>query len=199
MWPISYPEAAVTGTRGTRMTRNKIALILGLGLGVIGITGASLVLTGGHGQPSSQPAAAATRHPGAGQRAIASPRETAPAASPVAADASHRQTVPSWWRHGGRSRYAKVAADLWKVIITDVVKDKDATLTTDLRALSADSGSALGDLPPVGRAEYVAAMGDLHRAGETALRSGSYARATALVQAGLTKLHAFNVTVGLKA
>ena len=42
MWPISYPEAAVTGTRGTRMTRNKITLILGLGLGVIGITGASL-------------------------------------------------------------------------------------------------------------------------------------------------------------
>ena len=181
------------------MTRNKITLILGLGLGVIGITGASLAVVGGHGQPSSQPAAAAARHPGAGQRATASPREPTPAASPVAADASHRQTVPSWWRHGGRSRYAKVAADLWKVIITDVVKDKDATFTADLRALIADSGSALGDPPPVGRAEYVAAMSDLHRAGETALRSGSCARATVLVQAGLTKLHAFNVTAGLKA
>jgi len=198
MWPISYPEAAVTGTRGTRMTRYKIALILGLGLGVIGITGASLVLVGGHGQPSSQPAAVA-RHPGAGQRASAPLREPTPAASPVAADASHRQTVPSWWRHGGRSRYAKVAGDLWKVIITDVAKDKDATFTADLRALIADSGSALGDPPPAGRAEYVAAMGDLHRAGETALRSGSYVRATALVQAGLHKLHAFNVTAGLKA
>jgi hypothetical protein len=80
-----------------------------------------------------------------------------------------------------------------------VVKDKDATFTADLRALIADSGSALGDPPPVGRAEYVAAMGDLHRAGETTLRSGSYARAAALVQAGLHKLHAFNVTAGLKA
>jgi hypothetical protein len=77
------------------MTRHKIALILGLGLGVIGITGVSLALVGGHGQPSSQPAAAAARHAGVGQRATASPREPTPAASPVAAAASHRQTVPS--------------------------------------------------------------------------------------------------------
>ena len=79
------------------------------------------------------------------------------------------------------------------------MKDKDETYTADIRALIADSGSALGDPPPVGRTEYVAAMRDLHRAGEIGLRSGSYARATALVQAGLHKLHAFNVTAGLKA
>jgi hypothetical protein len=79
------------------------------------------------------------------------------------------------------------------------VKDDDDRYNSDMRALIADSGSALGDPPPVGRAQYVAAMRDLHRAGEIALRSGSYARAAALVKAGLHKLHAFNVTAGLKA
>ncbi len=181
------------------MAPNKITLIIGIGLGVIGIAGAGFVLAGGHGQPSSRPAATAARQPGASQPATASPRGKSPAASPVAADASHRQTIPSWWRRGGRSRYAKVAADLWKVIIKDVVKDKDGTYPADIHALIADSASALGDPPPVGRTDYVAAMRDLHRAGGVALRSGSYARATALVQAGLHKLHAFNVTAGLKA
>jgi hypothetical protein len=181
------------------MTRSKIALILGLGLGVIGITGAGFALAGGHGQPASRPAAAAAYHPGTGQHAAAAPRKPAPAAGPVTVDVSHSKTVPSWWRHGGRSRYAKVAADLWKVIIKDVVKDKDDSYTADVHALIADSQSALGDPPPVARAQYVAAMRDLHRAGELALRSGSYARATGLVQAGLHKLHAFNVTAGLKA
>jgi hypothetical protein len=181
------------------MTRNKIALILGLGLGVIGITGAGFAVAGGHGQPSSPPAATAARHPGAGQHAAAAPHRRAPATSPVVADASLYQTVPSWWRHGGRSRYARVAADLWKVIIKDVVKDDDDSYNSDMRALIADSQSALGDPPPAGRAEYVAAMRDLHRAGEIAQREGSYARAAALVQAGLHKLHAFNVTAGLKA
>lgn len=179
------------------MTRNKIALILGIGLGVIGIAGAGFALGAGHGQPSSRPAAAA-RHPGAGQPATATPHKPAPAAEPVTVDVSHSKTVPSWWRHGGRARYAKVAADLWKVIIKDVVKDDDEKYTADMRALIADSGSALGDPPPVGRTEYVAAMRDLHRAGVVALRSGSYARAMALVQAGLHKLHAFNLTAGLK-
>lgn len=181
------------------MTRKMIMLILGIGLGVLGLTGAAFALAGGHGQPSSRPAATAARHPGAGQHATARVRQPAPAASPAVVAAGQRQTIPSWWRHGGRSSYANVAADLWKVIIKDVVNDNDQTYPADVRALIADSGRALGDLPPVGRADYVAAMRDLHRAGEAALRSGSYARAAALAQAGLHKLRAFNVTAGLRA
>ncbi|HEY6276270.1 MAG TPA: hypothetical protein VIX86_08045 [Streptosporangiaceae bacterium] len=181
------------------MTRNKIKLIPGLGLGIVAITScATPALGSSHGQPSSRPAAIAAHHPSPSLPATSRHREPTPRASAVAARAGHHRTFHSWWRRAGRSQYAKVAADLWKVIITDVMKDQDATFTTDLRNLAADTGTALGNPPPVGTAEYVAAMGDFHSAGEIGLRSGSYARAYVLLRAGLTQMSAFNATTGLK-
>jgi hypothetical protein len=90
-----------------------------------------------------------------------------------------------------------VARDLQKIILTDVVEDRDATFYGDVRGLITDSTAALGNPPPVGTASYLAAMRDFKRAGQTSL-SSSFARAYAAVRVGLAKMDVFIAKAKLK-
>jgi hypothetical protein len=105
-------------------------------------------------------------------------------------------TFHRWWVRGGRAQFARVARDLRKIILTDVVQDKDSTFTADVRRLVTDTTAALGNPPPVGTASYVAAMRDFKHAGQAAL-GGSYARAYAAVRVGLQKMDVFIATAKL--
>jgi hypothetical protein len=88
--------------------------------------------------------------------------------------------------------------DLKSLIITDVLADHDGSFTADARRLSADAATALASLPPVGAADYRAAMRDFERAGADAL-AGSYARAYQAVRVGLSRLGTFTSAAGLTA
>jgi hypothetical protein len=112
--------------------------------------------------------------------------------------AQHPATFHRWWAGGGRAQFAHVARDLRKIILTDVVQDKDSTFTADVRRLITDTTAALGNPPPVGTASYLAAMRDFKHAGQAAL-GGSYVRAYAAVRVGLQKMDVFIATAKLKS
>jgi hypothetical protein len=128
----------------------------------------------------------------ASRAAPAAHRVTHTAAATEAArrPATGRVTFHRWWVGGGRAQFAHVARDLRKIILTDVVQDKDSTFTADVRRLVTDTTAALGNPPPVGTASYVAAMRDFKHAGRAAL-GGSYVRAYAAVRVGLQKMDVF--------
>jgi hypothetical protein len=103
-----------------------------------------------------------------------------------------------WWAGSGYRQYDRVAMDLKLLIIKDALDDHDGTFAADARRLAVDAAAAAANLPPVGTADYRAAMRDVQQAGADAL-AGSYARAYQAVQAGLSRLGAFTSAAGLTA
>ena len=164
--------------------------LVAAGLVVIGAAGCAPV----HGTP------AGNTHPAhAVQAATVRPAATAapPArrARPARAGAA---AFSRWWAGGGFRHYDRVAMDLKQLIVVDALDDHDAAFTADTRRLAADAAAAGASLPPVGAAEYRAAMRDFGHAGADAL-AGSYARAYLAVQAGLGRLGSFTAAAGLTA
>ena len=125
-------------------------------------------------------------------------RHAAPAAQALRRPATGHATFHRWWAGPGRAQFTHVARDLQKIILTDVVRDKDSTFAGDLNRLVTDATAALGNPPPVGAASYLAAMRDFRRAGQTGL-GGSYARAYAAVRVGLAKMGVFITAAKLKS
>lgn len=120
----------------------------------------------------------------------ATPRvEQARLVTPSGQTAFHR-----WWVGGGYRQYQRVANDLSQLIITDALRDQDATFTADARRLVADATTASRHLPPVDAAGYRAGMTELAQAGREVL-GGYYATAYLDVRVALPKLAAFNKTV----
>jgi hypothetical protein len=143
-----------------------------------------------HTAHSVADAAHAARH-------TADPARHAGHPEPDAAPAG-RTTFHRWWTGSGRHQFSRVARDLQKIILTDVVRDQDSAFSADARRLVTDATAALGNPPPVGTASYLAAMRDFKRAGQASL-GGSYVRAYAAVRVGLPKMDVFIAAAGLKA
>jgi hypothetical protein len=96
-----------------------------------------------------------------------------------------------WWVNGGYRQYQRVASDLSRLIIVDVLRDQDGAWIADSKDLIADATTASRHLPPVDAAGYRAGMLDLAQAGRDSL-GDSFDKAFAEVQLALPKLAAFN-------
>jgi hypothetical protein len=105
-------------------------------------------------------------------------------------------TFIQWWDRGGREQYTAVANDLWKVIITDGVRDQDKTFLVDSLRLSANTRAAMRNPPPVDPADWLSAMRTFKAASQAAV-TGRYGQTFNLVKKGLRPINSFSKKAGL--
>jgi hypothetical protein len=159
--------------------------LVAAGLAVTATAGGSAAAMHASGAPHAHPApVGVTRTAQSGEIA-------------TAARTAGRATFESWWVSGGHRQYERVASDLSKLIITDVLNDDDHTWLADSRHLVTDATAAGRNLPPVDRAAYHSAMVELAQAGRESL-GYSFDKAYGYVKVALPKLAAFNNVITAK-